>query len=291
MSQPLRPPRSAGAATRRVTSGTELGRFLRTRREAVTPTEVGLPVGPRRRTPGLRRAEVATLAGVSVEYLTRLEQGRDRHPSMQVLGALADALRMSAEQRDLLRSLLKASTGGAGGCLAAPAQDTEVRPTIRSLLEQLDPAPAVVLTALNDLLAYTTGFQRLAEPLGMLTEPANLLRYVFTDPRARNAFPEWDRVADAQVAQLRTRTFYGDTRATGLADSLSVEAGPAFTVRFRAPAQPPSPTGRERWWHPDVGELDLSYETLSVADTGQQRLLVYLPADQDSRTALEKLTS
>ena len=92
-------------------SENELGAFLRARREAVTPTEVGLPSGPRRRTPGLRRSEVATLAGISVEYLTRLEQGRDRNPSPSVLGSLADTLRLTVEERVHLRRLEKASNG------------------------------------------------------------------------------------------------------------------------------------------------------------------------------------
>src|SRR5690349_12078944 len=101
----------------------ELGQFLCARREATAPESVGLPAGARRRTPGLRRAEVATLAGASVEYLTRLEQGRDRNPSAQVLGALADALRFTAEERVHLRYLGKASSGMICPNGASPAME------------------------------------------------------------------------------------------------------------------------------------------------------------------------
>ncbi len=122
----------------------ELGTFLRSRREAITPAEVGLPVGTRRRTPGLRRAELATLGGISVDYLIRLEQGRDTHPSAQVLAALADALRLSDDDLSYLRRLA-AVTQGTELCPQAMAAARTVRPTVRAMLEHLEPAPAFVL--------------------------------------------------------------------------------------------------------------------------------------------------
>ncbi|MCF6526557.1 helix-turn-helix domain-containing protein, partial [Streptomyces sp. JJ36] len=152
-------------------SDNELGRYLRARREAVTPADVGLPPGTRRRTPGLRRAELATLAGVSVEYLTRLEQGRDRHPSAQVLGALADALRLPSAERVRLRQVAKAVGGHPGPCPAAEPPARAVRPTVRALLERLEPTPAVLLNRLSEVLAHTTGYARLVAPLGVLDVP------------------------------------------------------------------------------------------------------------------------
>lgn len=143
------------------------GGFLRARREAVAPSEVGLPIGPRRRTPGLRRAELASLAGISVEYLTRLERGRDRHPSGQVLGALADALRLPPEERVHLHRLAKPA-GGGETCAQAAVPAQPLRPTVRALLDQLEPAPALVVDAHGDVLAGTDGFRLLAAPVGLL---------------------------------------------------------------------------------------------------------------------------
>src|SRR5687768_10828382 len=143
----------------------ELGEYLRSRREAITPAQVGLPDGPRRRTPGLRRAELATLAGVSVEYLTRLEQGRDRHPSPQVLGALADALHLDVDQRFHVHLLAK---DGGPICSGRVTPASAVRPTVRALLDRLEPAPAYVVNRLGSLIAYTEGYRRLAGPVGLL---------------------------------------------------------------------------------------------------------------------------
>src|SRR6476646_2572466 len=117
-------------------SDNELGLFLRVRREAVVPADVGLPSGPRRRTSGLRRSEVAALADVSVEYVTRLEQGRDRRPSPQVLGALADALRLTASERAHLYRLTKAADPGFN-CRGAITPARTVRPTVSALLDRL----------------------------------------------------------------------------------------------------------------------------------------------------------
>jgi transcriptional regulator with XRE-family HTH domain len=108
----------------------ELGAFLRSRREAVNPADVGLPVGPRRRTPGLRRAELATLAGVSIDYLIRLEQGRDTHPSAQVLAALGEALRLGEDDLEHLR-VLAVISHGTDLCPAARAAARTVRPGVR----------------------------------------------------------------------------------------------------------------------------------------------------------------
>lgn len=185
-------------------SDNELAAFLRGRREAITPAEVGLPTGPRRRAPGLRRAELATLAGISVEYLTRLEQGRDRNPSPQVLGALADALRLRVPDRILLRRLAKESGDDKALCSAANPPVRTVRPTVRALLDRLEPTPAVLLNWLGDIVAYTSGYERFARPLGLLDgDPPNVMRYLFTDARARAVYPGWERLADEQVAHLR----------------------------------------------------------------------------------------
>ncbi|QKW23338.1 helix-turn-helix domain-containing protein [Kitasatospora sp. NA04385] len=270
-------------------SDNELGLFLRTRREAVTPAEVGLPAGPRRRTPGLRRAELATLAGVSVEYVTRLEQGRDRHPSAPVLSALADALRLGTAERVHLHRLSKA-LDGRFSCTGGAAPNRSVRPTVRALLEHLEPAPALVLNRIGEVLACTPAYRRLAGPIGLLDgEWPNLVRYVFTDPRARNAYPDWSRTADQQVAALKQGPGRSDVQVAALMDELEVSAGAEFTDRLASLPGLPDATGTERLLHPEAGELRLSYETLQLPADDDQRLLVHLPADPATAAALDRL--
>jgi transcriptional regulator with XRE-family HTH domain len=268
----------------------ELGSFLRRRREAVTPAEVGLPTGPRRRTPGLRRAELATLAGVSVEYLTRLEQGRDTHPSAAVLAALADALRLSDDDRDHLRQLAYVS-GGTELCPAAVPLARSVRPSVQAILDQLEPAPALVVNRLEDLLAWTRGFDLLARPLGLLDgEVPNLLQFTFTDDRSRAAYPDWDRIADEQVASLRSEVRGPDDDARQLADRLALTAGSEFTDRWDRQVLGRSRTGVRVLVHPTAGLLRLAYETLALPDVDEQRLIVYLAADAATSASLDRLS-
>ncbi|MFE7379257.1 helix-turn-helix domain-containing protein [Streptomyces zhihengii] len=270
-------------------SDNELGLFLRVRREAVTPAEVGLPAGPRRRTPGLRRSELATLAGVSVEYVTRLEQGRDRRPSPQVLSALADALRLAPGERVHLHRLSKGA-GGGFSCMGAAPPGRTIRPGVRALLERLEPAPAAVVNRLGELVAWTGGYEALAGPLGILDDdPPNLTRYVFTDPRARDAYPDWALVADEQVATLKQGPFRHDPHVERLADELTVTAGAAFTDRVRSVPGLPRPNGVVRVAHPEAGPLRLSYERLDLPADDDQFLLVHLPADEAASRALDRL--
>ncbi|MDQ0378810.1 helix-turn-helix domain-containing protein [Amycolatopsis thermophila] len=269
-------------------SDNELGEFLRTAREAVTPAEVGLPTGPRRRTPGLRRAELATLAGVSIDYLSRLEQGRDRHPSPQVLGALADAMRLSPEARGQLRLILTRHKDRTL-CEASRPPVREVRPPVRAILDRLEPTPAHVVNRIGEVIAWTDGFDRLARPAGLLDgEPPNLARFVFTDRRARAVFPDWDAVADRQIANLRVETHRDDPQLALLTEELSVAAGAAFTERLTARI-PLRGTGVDRFAHPVVGELRLTYETLALPDADEQRLVVQLPADEATAAAVNEL--
>lgn len=266
----------------------ELGLFLRSRREAVRPAQVGLPTGPRRRTPGLRRAELATLAGVSVEYITRLEQGRDRNPSPQVLAALADSLALATDERIHLYRLTKADTGFACHGPGGPAR--EVRPTVRALLDQLEPAAAAVVNGRSDVLAYTAGYERLMAPTGALDaeHAANLARFVFTDPRARTVYPDWDHQADQLVATLKQGPFRADPRIAELTDQLTVTAGASFTERLATVPNLPAPTGITRLAHPTAGPLRLAFETL-VLFADDQQLVVHLPADEPTAAALDGL--
>jgi transcriptional regulator with XRE-family HTH domain len=267
----------------------ELGAFLRARRDAVSPARVGLPGGPRRRAAGLRRSEVAALAGVSVEYVTRLEQGRDRHPSAAVLTALADALRLSTSERVHLHRLGKGAEGGFS-CTGGAGPVRVVRPTVRALLDALEPTPAVLLNRATEVLAHTAGYRRLMGPAGLLDDPRpNLARFVFTDPRAAAAFPDWDEVADQQVARLKKGPFRADPHLAALADELAAAAGPAFTARADAVPGLPAGTGVVRLAHPRAGALRLAYETLDLPADDDQVLLVHLPADPATAAALDRL--
>jgi len=267
-------------------SDNELGSLLRQGREALTPAAAGLPAGPRRRAKGLRRGEVAALAGVSVEYLTRLEQGRDRHPSPQVLAALADALQFTMTQRAALYYLAK--TGSAFNCRGNVPLGTTARLTVQAVLDGLEPAPAVLLNRLSDIVACTAGYQRLV-PAGLL-EAGNLTRYVFTDPGAREFFPDWEHVADEQVAVIKRGPFRADPHVAAFADELTVSAGDEFTRRAATVPGLPKPTGVLRVLHPRAGSLRLAQETFDLTDD-DQRLVVYLPADPPTADALTRLAS
>ncbi len=269
-------------------SDNELGIFLRSRREAITPAEAGVPAGSRRRTPGLRRSEVAALAGVSVEYVTRLEQGRDRHPSASVLAALAGVLGLTGAERIHLHRLAKGADPGLA-CTGGTPPTRAVRPLVRALLDRLGPSPAVVVNHLGDALAWTDGYQRLAGPVGLLDgDPPNLVRYVFTDRRARDVYPDWERIADDRVAALKEGGLGADPHTAALTDELIVTAGAEFERRLTRVPGPAAATGVLRMRVPELPELRLAYETLDLAADIGLRLIVHLPADDATAEALER---
>ncbi len=267
----------------------ELGAFLRSRREAVSPADVGLSGGSRRRTPGLRRAELATLAQVSVEYLTRLEQGRDTRPSTQVLAALADALRLGAADRDYLHQLAAISHGLELCSEGRPTAARTVRPTVQSVLDRLGPTPSFVVNHLCDILAWNDGFERLVRPLGILDGARpNLLWFTLSDERAREVFPDWDDVVDQQIADLHELR-RGDPDTDAFADRLARTVGAPFADRWRRRPLGGARNGVQGWSHPEVGVLRLAFETLQVADLDHQRLVVLLPADAVTAVGLDRL--
>lgn len=225
------------------------------------------------------------LAGISVEYLTRIEQGRDTNPSSQVLAALADALRLDEDARDHLRILSLCAHGEL--CPAALPPARSIRPAVQAILDRLAPAPALVLNDLTDVLAWTPTYERIGAPIGILDgDPPNLIRYTFTDPRARTTFPQWDRVAEEQVANLRAAG-RPDEHAQRFVDELRVE--PEFDERWSRRGVARKQTGTKLIAHPEVGELRLAFETLSLPDADAQRLVVYLPADDATGVALDRL--
>jgi transcriptional regulator with XRE-family HTH domain len=263
---------------------TPLGQFIRARRDATAPESVGVPVGPRRRVPGLRRSELASLAGISVEYLVRIEQGRDHNPSVSVVNAVADALRLSPVEREHLRYLAKGTSATCVGGLPEPRAD--LRPAVRALLDQIEPGLALVTNRLGDVLASTRAFDLLARPTGLLdARPPNLTRFVFGDARARDVFPDWERVADerawdlwlAQPAEQREQ----------LVAELAVAAGYEVTARLHR--RDPPAAGVERWHHPIAGELRFDREVLELPAGDGQQLVVLLPADATTAERLDGL--
>ncbi|MCU7727342.1 helix-turn-helix transcriptional regulator [Actinoplanes sp. KI2] len=245
----------------------DLGDFLRGRRARIGPAEVGLAAGVgRRQTPGLRREELAAVAGVSVDYYIRLEQGRDRNPSAAVLDALADALRLDADERDHLHRL------AAGRITGRPAP-VSARPGLRQLLETVRPAPAFVLSPGSDILAENP--EGLALLPGLADWPRarrNFVRYMFRHPSAREVIASWPRMARDCVAHLRT---IPPEQAAGLAAELSATSKEFAALWRDYDVRVKSGTDRT-FRHPAVGRLELRSEVLSVADG--QRLVVFQAA-------------
>jgi len=259
---------------------TPLGDFLRARRDATSPESLGVPAGARRRVPGLRRSELASLAGISVEYLVRIEQGRDHNPSISVVNALADALRLDADERDQLRNLAKRASNQCFGGIPQPQID--VRPSVRSILDQLEPGIALITSRLGNILAYTSGFELLARPTGLLDEPLpNLTRFVFTDDRARELFPDWERIADEQSFELWLSPCEESER---LVAEITALAGTQLTERLDH--HRPRPGGPQVWRHPQLGELSLEREVLELPAADGQQLVVLLPADEATAEAV-----
>jgi transcriptional regulator with XRE-family HTH domain len=238
----------------------------------------------------LRREEVATLAGVSIDYLVRLEQGRDTRPSPSVIAALADALRIDDEQRRQFYTLAMVSQH-AQLCPAARPLARAVAPTVTALLERLGPTPAFVAGPTNDVLAWNRSWEQLVRPLGMLDGAVpNLARHVFLHPSAPSVYPDWIVAADEQVSRLRAATDCGgdDLSFAALMDEL--RAAPAFVERWSIVPTTEKRRGTKRIMHPDIGALRLNYEVLLLPDdVVGQRLVTWLPADGATTNALAQM--
>lgn len=254
----------------------ELGRFLRARRERVKPTDVGLPAGTGvRRTPGLRREELATLAGVSIDYYTRLERGKETRPSDAVLDALAEVLLLDTDEREHLHGLAVQATRRAPE--RRPRTSPTVRPTALQLLETVRPCPAYVVNRTNDLLAANPGGLRLFPGIEEWpTSRRNLTRYLFLHPAARTLFVHWEQHVVGSVAHLRAvaGTDPDDPELAALVGELTMKSEDftrlwnRYDVMFRS-------TGYKVFRHPEVGDMTLAYETMALSAADGQRLCVY----------------
>ncbi|MCQ4042049.1 helix-turn-helix transcriptional regulator [Streptantibioticus rubrisoli] len=275
-----------------MTEQTELGRFLRARREGVRPTDVGLPIGAGvRRTPGLRREELATLAGVSIDYYTRLERGKETRPSPAVVEALANALRLNDEERQYLRDL--AAQAARRAPEPRPRASRTVRPSVKQLLETVRPSPAYVVSRTNDLLAANPGGMRLMP--GMAEWPArqrNTIRYTFLHPVARDLWPDWEQKAKNCVAQLRA-VAGSDPDAPDLAALVGelIVKSAEFNRLWERYEVRSIGDGAKTFRHPLVGTLTLVHEVVSLNKTDGQRMVVYMATpgtpDHDAMTLLD----
>ncbi|WP_026876735.1 helix-turn-helix transcriptional regulator [Jiangella gansuensis] len=249
---------------------TRLGDFLRARRELARPEDVGLPAGwGRRRVPGLRREEVAMLAGVSADYYVRLEQGRDKHPSEQVVDALARVFGLDDDAAAHLRELARPTPRRR----RAPSRPEKPTPGVLRLLERWPDTPALVLGRYLDVLAAN----RLALALNSCSGlGVNQVRAVFLDPAARDIYPDWDTVALETVASLRAAAGadLDEPRLTELVGELSLKSDQFRRLWARHDVRPKT-SGTKRFMHPLVGELTLAYDTLAVASAPGQLLVAY----------------
>jgi len=252
-----------------VTRSNALGEYLRARRELVDPADAGLRVMGVRRTPGLRREEVATLAGISADYYLRLEQGRDRNPSPQVLEALARVFGLDATATQYLLSLSAASARPT----ARKRPRREVVPAgIRQLLDALE-LPAFVESRTFDVLAAN----RLATALSPSIRPGeNRLRSVFLDPSERDLLPDWEQATGGMVASFRASlgTDADDPRIAQLVGELSL-ASERFRQLWARHDVKPLAGAPVRMRHPQVGMLELGREKLAIGGSGGQLLVIY----------------
>jgi transcriptional regulator with XRE-family HTH domain len=244
-----------------------LGGYLRARRELVDPADAGLHVMGVRRTPGLRREEVATLAGISADYYLRLEQGRDRNPSPQVLEALARVFGLDATATQYLLSLPATRPA------ARRRTRREVVPAgIRQLIGTL-PLPAFVESRMFDVLAAN----QLATALSPAIRPGeNRLRSMFLDPGERDLHPDWEQAIGGMVAALRASlgADTADPRIAQLIGELSLASEPFRQLWARHDVRPLAGAAI-RLRHPQAGMLELRREKLAIGDSGGQLLVIY----------------
>jgi transcriptional regulator with XRE-family HTH domain len=272
---------SNGSDTRR----RELGAFLRSRRERLRPEQVGLLSSRRRRTPGLRREEVAQLAGVGVTWYTWLEQGRDIHPSAQVLDAVARTLQLDSHEHAHLFTLAGvATTTIADQCLGLCS-------TVQPLIDQLGPLPAVVVNARLDLLAYNRAYASFFPDLeSIASEDRNILWLAFTHPEWRAAIVDRDDVLGRMVAEYRgAMAEHLDDPAWKTLVTRLHRASPEFAAVWERHDVVGVESRTKRARHPEVGHLRLIYTNLWLGQGLGTRIVAFTPADARSRAKLETL--
>ena len=274
---------------------TELGEFLRSRRDRISPDEAGVSSYGRRRVPGLRREELAQLAGVSVTYLTRLEQGQSQNASDSIIDALARALRLDADERAHLHALAHPAPAQR----LRPGRPEAAKPGAEQLLHSMGDVPAVLLGRFNDILAWNRAGHRLlaghldrGAPARTEDRP-NLLKLLFLDEHVRDLYVDWRDEAALAVASLRyvAARFADDRRLAELVGELSMKSS-EFAGLWAGHDVRLCTSGSKRFRHPEVGELDLDYEVLHLPEGNGQRILTHTAEPGSaSSAALRLLTS
>ncbi|MBI5104850.1 MAG: helix-turn-helix domain-containing protein [Solirubrobacterales bacterium] len=269
----------------------DIAEFLTTRRARITPEQAGLPSYGKRRVPGLRREEVASLAGMSVEYYKRLERGNVSGASELVLEGLARALQLDDAERAHLFDLARAANPVVPRRTRPVKQ--QIRPVVQRILDQIG-APATVSNQRLDYIGANAMGRALYAPVfDSPRQPANSARFTFLDPAAPGFYPEWDRVASELVAHLRSeagRNPY-DRQLSDLVGELSTRSD-EFRVRWAAHNVRFHQTGTKHIHHAIVGDLHLSYETMELsADDGLRLAIFTAEPGSASQQALDLLGS
>jgi transcriptional regulator with XRE-family HTH domain len=263
----------------------ELAEFLRSRRARLSPEQVGLPRGSRRRTPGLRREEVATLTGVSPEWYTWLEQGRDINVSVQLLENLARVLRLDENERGHL-FLLALRQPPPVETFSPPT----VSPTLQQFLDQLETSPACVLDARLNVVAWNPVHRVIFGEYASVSErERNLMWRIFSAP-ARRANGEWEKIARIFVAQFRVGygRFINDPWWAEQIAELS-RISPEFRDLWNRHDVINVSEGQKLWHHPIAGEMTFNFILLQTADSGDLRLLIHTPCDVDTVDKIKRL--
>ncbi|MEU1148490.1 helix-turn-helix domain-containing protein [Streptomyces sp. NPDC005863] len=273
----------AAPAGRPLDGRAELSEFLRTRRARLQPQDVGLPdFGRHRRVPGLRREELAQLAGVSVAYYTRLEQGNGRNVSAEVLDAIARALRLTDAEHAHLTHLAKPKAHKKKKAV----RPQHMRPALQQLLDSVTGVPAYVVGRRTDILGWNAMAAALFGDWGELApKERNWARICFLDPRSRELFTDWEQKASDIVSYLRMDAgcYPNDPELSSLVGELSVKSE-EFRGLWATHDVREKGHGVKQMRHPLVGELTLSYETLRLPDDCDQQMVMY-HAEPDSASA------
>jgi transcriptional regulator with XRE-family HTH domain len=277
----LAPPETGGGAIRR----RELAAFVRSRRERLRPEDVGLPRSRRRRTPGLRREEVAHLAAIGVTWYTWLEQGREINPSPQVLESIARTLRLDSHERNHLLTL--------AGLPTAPPLDDCARlfPTATAIIDQLEPNPACVMNARLDVIAYNRTYGSFFPDLESLPRgDRNCLWLAFTHPEWQRAIVDWDDTVSQMVAEYRSgmAEHLDDPAWQSLVDRLLASA-PEFETYWARHDVRPAEAKSKRARHPELGLLTFVTTNLWLDRHSETRVVVFTPSDETTTRKLQQL--